>query len=87
LRYEQPGEIDMATAEVRSDVAIREDVLLELKWDPKIKSDDIAVAVKEGVVTLSGFVSSYWELDAAEKTAKRVYGVNSNFRKSLLNQQ
>ena len=65
----------MATAEVRSDVAIREDVLLELKWDPKIKSDDIAVAVKEGVVTLSGFVSSYWELDAAEKTAKRVYGV------------
>ena len=65
----------MATAEVRSDVAIREDVLLELKWDPKIKSDDIAVAVKEGVVTLSGFVSSYWELDAAEKAAKRVYGV------------
>jgi osmotically-inducible protein OsmY len=76
LGYEQPGEIDMATAtEMRSNAAIREDVLLELKWDPKIKSDDIAVAVKDGVVTLSGFVSSYWELDAAEKAAKRVYGV------------
>jgi osmotically-inducible protein OsmY len=30
---------------------------------------------KDGVVTLSGFVSSYWEKDAAEKAAKRVYGV------------
>jgi osmotically-inducible protein OsmY len=35
---------------------------------------DIALAVKDGVVTLSGFVPSYWEKDAAEKAAKRVYG-------------
>jgi ATP-dependent Clp protease ATP-binding subunit ClpB len=43
---------------------------------PKIgSSGDIAVAVKGGVVTLSGFVSSYWEKDAAEKAVKRVYGV------------
>jgi osmotically-inducible protein OsmY len=67
---------DMATTtKARSDEAIREDVLLELKWDPKIKSTDIGVAVKDGVVTLSGFVSTFWELDAAEKAAKRVYGV------------
>jgi osmotically-inducible protein OsmY len=64
-----------STTQVRSDASIRDDVLLELKWDPKIKSNDIAVAVKDGVVTLSGFVSSYWEQDAAEKAAKRVYGV------------
>ena len=63
------------TNQPRSDEAIREDVLLELKWDPKIKSTDIGVAVKDGVVTLSGFVSTFWELDAAEKAAKRVYGV------------
>ena len=31
--------------------------------------------MKDGVVTLSGFVTSYWEKDAAEKAAKRVYGV------------
>jgi osmotically-inducible protein OsmY len=61
------------TKEVKSDSSIREDVLLELKWDTKIKSNDIAVAVKDGVVTLSGFVSSSWELDAAEKADKRVY--------------
>src|SRR4030081_1459127 len=58
-----------------SDDAIRQDVLFELKWDPKITSNDIAVAVKDGVVTLSGYVPSYLEKDAAEKAAKRVYGV------------
>jgi osmotically-inducible protein OsmY len=61
---------------IRSDDSIREDVLFELKFDPKISnSADIAVAVKDGVVTLSGFVPSYWEKDEAEKAAKRVYGV------------
>jgi osmotically-inducible protein OsmY len=63
------------TTQPMSDEAIREDVLLELKWDPKIKSTDIGVTVKDGVVTLSGFVSTFWELDAAEKATKRVYGV------------
>jgi osmotically-inducible protein OsmY len=62
--------------QTRTDDSIRSDVLFELKWDPKISSSsDIAVAVKEGVVTLSGFVHSFWDKDAAEKAAKRVYGV------------
>ncbi|HWP44333.1 MAG TPA: BON domain-containing protein [Blastocatellia bacterium] len=65
----------VAAMPASSDDAIRDSVLYELKWDPKITSGDIAVAVKEGVVTLSGFVHSYWEKDAAEKAAKRVYGV------------
>jgi osmotically-inducible protein OsmY len=65
-----------ASSQTRSDDSIRNDVLSELKWDPKIgSSGDIAVAVKGGVVTLSGFVSSFWEKDAAEKAVKRVYGV------------
>ena len=62
--------------QTRSDDSIRSDVLFELKWDPKIgSSSEIAVAVKDGVVTLSGFVRSYWDKDAAGKAAKRVYGV------------
>jgi osmotically-inducible protein OsmY len=60
---------------VRSDDEIRDSVLQELKWDPKITSSDIAVAVKDGVVTLSGFASSFWEKVAAENAVKRVYGV------------
>ena len=64
------------TTQTRSDDQIRNDVLLELQWDPKISSSsDVAVAVKDGVVTLTGFIPSYWEMDAAEKAAKRVYGV------------
>src|SRR5882762_1930991 len=66
----------VATMQVRSDSDIRDSVLLELKWDPKITHpDDIAVAVKNGVVTLSGFVPTYWEKDTAEKAVKRVFGV------------
>jgi len=65
----------LASTAARSDASIREDVQFELKYDPKITSSDIGVAVKDGVVTLTGFVSSYWEKDAAEKAAKRVYGV------------
>jgi osmotically-inducible protein OsmY len=65
----------MTASPVRTDAQIRDDVLFELKWDPKISSSDIGVAVKDGVVTLTGFVHSYFEKDAAEKAAKRVYGV------------
>ena len=66
----------MIETPVRSDASIRESVISELKWDPKIaRPDDIAVAVKDGVATLTGFVRSYYEKEAAEKAAKRVYGV------------
>jgi len=68
--------METATTQVRSDDAIRSSVLFELKWEPKLTHpEDIAVAVKDGVVTLSGFAPSYWEKDAAEKAVKRVYGV------------
>src|SRR5438045_3638166 len=65
----------LAATPTRTDESIRADVLSELKWDPKITSSDIPIAVKDGVVTLSGFVSTYFEKDAAEKAVKRVYGV------------
>lgn len=72
-----PAEVTAAKAPIRSDDEIRNAVLQELKWEPKITSTDIGVAVKDGVVTMTGFVSSYWEKDAAEKAAKRVYGVKA----------
>ena len=68
----------MVQTPVRSDASIREAVVAELKWDPKLTtSADVAVAVKDGIVTLSGYVQSYWEKDAAEKAVKRVYGVKA----------
>jgi osmotically-inducible protein OsmY len=64
-----------ATTLLRTDDDIRNDVIFELKWNPKLGSKDIAVDVKQGVVTLSGFVGSYWQRNAAEKTVKRIRGV------------
>ena len=60
---------------MRSDSEIKKDVEDELRWDPTIDATDIAVAVKDGVVTLSGFVRSYAHKWQAERDAKRVAGV------------
>lgn len=60
---------------MRSDIDIKRDVEAELHTNPDIDATDIAVAVKSGVVTLSGYVRSYMQKWEAEKTAKRVTGV------------
>ena len=43
----------MTASPVRTDSSIREDVSFELKWEPKISSSDIAVAVKDGKVSFT----------------------------------
>ena len=60
---------------MKSDSEIKRDVEAELQSDPIIDATDIAVAVKSGVVTLTGFVRSYSEKLDAEAAAKRVAGV------------
>jgi osmotically-inducible protein OsmY len=54
---------------------IEQDVREELQWDPDLDASDIAVSVKDGVVTLAGFVKSYTDKYEAEAAAKRVAGV------------
>lgn len=65
----------LADFRTRADEDVREDIGREFEWDPQITSTDIAVAVNDNVVELSGFVSSLAEKDAAERAAKRVRGV------------
>jgi osmotically-inducible protein OsmY len=60
---------------MKSDSDIKRDVEAELKWDPDIDPTDIGVAVKGGVVTLTGFVRSYTQRWQAERDVKRVSGV------------
>ena len=60
---------------MRADSDIKRDVEEELKWAPNVDATDIAVAVKNGVVTLTGFVRSYAHKLAAERAAKGVAGV------------
>ena len=60
---------------MRLDSDIKRDVEDELRWDPDIDATDIAVAVNNGVVALTGFVRSYSQRTQAERDAKRVAGV------------
>jgi osmotically-inducible protein OsmY len=60
---------------MKTDSDIKRDVELELKWDPNIDATDIAVNVKNGVVTLTGFARSYIDKYHAERNAQRVAGV------------
>lgn len=67
----------LADTTTRMDEAVRADLMREFEWDPQITSTDFGVSVRDGVVTLSGFVASYMEKDAAERAAKRVRGARA----------
>lgn len=62
---------------MKTDIEIQKDVLDELKWEPYLSATEIGVAVKNGIVTLSGTVNSYLKKTRAEKAAKRVSGVKA----------
>lgn len=62
----------------RSDSTIKQDVEDEIRYDPSIEDDSqIAVAVKDGIVTLTGITKKYMDSYYAEKAAKRVAGVKA----------
>ena len=63
--------------ETYTDEQIQKDVLAELKWDARVQPNEIGVAVKDGIVTLTGFVDSYTKRWAAEEAAHRVRGVKA----------
>ena len=60
---------------VKTDSELQRDVMTELKWEPTIRAAEIDVAVKDGVVTLSGDVDTYSMKWAAERAIRRISGV------------
>ncbi len=62
---------------MKTDAELQQHVMDELKWEPTIHAAEIGVAVKDGVVTLSGSVDSYGKKWAADRAAKRVFGVKA----------
>ena len=62
---------------MKTDSEIQKNVMEELKWEPFLKASEIGVAVKDGIVTLSGTVDTYGKKVSAEKAAKRVAGVKA----------
>src|SRR3979409_1808901 len=56
----------------RTGADIQRDVLDELKWDARVQPNEVGVVVKDGIVTLTGWVDSYTKRWAAEEAARRV---------------
>ena len=61
----------------KTDTKIKTDVLAELEYEPSVKVTDIGVLVKNGVVTLNGYATSYAEKLGAVRVAKRIAGVKA----------
>jgi osmotically-inducible protein OsmY len=62
---------------MKTDAELQQDVMNELKWEPSIKAAEIGVAVKDGVVTLSGYIDTYGEKWAVKHAVARVFGVKA----------
>ncbi len=62
---------------MKTDSELQHDVMAELQWEPSIKAAEIGVGVTDGVVTLSGYVDSFYKKSAAERAAARVFGVKA----------
>lgn len=60
---------------MKTDAQLKSDVNAELNWDPSIDETGVGVAVKNGVVTLSGEVNTYLQKHAVERAVRRVAGV------------
>lgn len=62
---------------MKTDKQLHQDVTKELTWEPSVHAEQIVIEVKDGVVTLSGEVSSYPEKWNAESAVMRVDGVRA----------
>ncbi|MCJ2139334.1 BON domain-containing protein [Methylobacterium sp. E-066] len=59
------------------DRALSRDVLAELAWDPSVTGTDLGVTSKDGIVTVTGHVTSFAQKHAVDAAARRVNGVKA----------
>jgi osmotically-inducible protein OsmY len=62
---------------MKTDAELKKDVIDELSWDPEVASTAIGVAVKDGIVTVSGHLDTYAQRFAVERALQRVHGVKA----------
>jgi osmotically-inducible protein OsmY len=62
---------------MNDDLRLQQRVTDELEFEPSVDPAHIGVSVREGVVSLSGHVSSFAEKFAAERAVRRVKGVKA----------
>jgi osmotically-inducible protein OsmY len=65
----------MSSTTKRTDVHVETDVRDEIFWDGRVDAREVAVDVRDGVVTLRGTVGSFGEKRAAADAARRIAGV------------
>lgn len=58
-----------------SDTALRQDIIDEIDFEPSIDGANIGVVVEDGIVTLTGHVSTYSQKVALEDVVRRIKGV------------
>lgn len=83
----QTGDVDAQTVSIDEDKMsttlttreqeLRDKVMQQLAWDPEVDATLIGVTNTGGIVTLSGYVNTYVGRLAAERVARRVYGVKA----------
>ncbi|HTR05989.1 MAG TPA: BON domain-containing protein [Paraburkholderia sp.] len=57
---------------MKSDEALREEVVCELAWDPAVDASRVEVGVQDRIVTVSGAVSGYAQKMAIQRAVERV---------------
>lgn len=62
---------------MKNDVQLKKDVQAELEWDPSVNATQVGVAVKNGVVRLTGHLDTFAEKVAVERAVQRVKGVQA----------
>jgi osmotically-inducible protein OsmY len=66
---------------MKTNEELQKDVQDAFKWDSLLDAAEIDVSAKNGVIFLTGFVSSYSKKFEAETAAKKVSGVKSVVKK------
>jgi osmotically-inducible protein OsmY len=67
----------MTTTITTTDQILRDAVTQQLSWQPDLDASMIGVSAHDGVVTLSGYVETYAAKLAAERAARKLYGVKA----------
>jgi osmotically-inducible protein OsmY len=62
---------------MKTNADLQKDVQEAIKWEPLLSAAEIGVTAKNGIVTLTGTVDSYWKKTEAEKATKNVAGVKA----------
>src|SRR3984957_20783755 len=62
---------------MKTNEELQRDVQKAIKWEPLFTPAEIGVTAKDGIITLTGAVDSYWKKSEAEEAARNVAGVKA----------